>query len=311
MTTTLGDRDRVREASWLVAVLAEEWGVVGPRLEAHDAGMNSRTWLVEAGGERYVAKAVPADQHNRFVSGLAVAALAEAGGVSTGAAVPTHEGGSWTRVGDHTLALLRFVNGRPLDGDDPEQQRIIGETLARAHGALVGRDLPGAARFHWLDPAADHLAITDWLRPAIADALDAWDRLPPSSLTWGLLHSDPAPEAFLLDPSTGTCGLIDWDTGLVGPLMYDVASAVMYLGGPERSSGFLASYLESSPVPPAEADGALEPMLRLRWAVQADYFAARIRRNDLTGISDASENEEGLEDARRALLGDHGTDERP
>ena len=290
------------DTSELLAVLAEEWDVVEPRLEAHDAGMNSRTWLVDSGGERYVAKAVPADQHDRFVSGLAVAALAEAGGVVTGSAVPTHDGGRWTRVGDHTLALLRFVHGRPLEGDDPEEQRIIGTTLARAHRALVGRDLPGAARFHWLDPAADHLAINDWLRPAIADALDSWDRLPPSSLTWGLLHSDPAPEAFLLDPSTGTCGLIDWDSGLVGPLMYDVASAVMYLGGPDRSSAFRASYLESPPIPPAEVDSALEPMLRLRWAVQADYFAARIRRNDLTGISDASGNEQGLEDARRALL---------
>ena len=296
------------DPSELAAILAEEWGVVEPRVEAHDAGMNSRTWLVDAGGERYVAKAVPADQHDRFVSGLAVAALAEAGGVVTGTAVPTHDGGRWRRVGDHTLALLRFVHGRPLGGDAPEEQRIIGTTLARAHGALVGHDLPGAARFHWLDPKADHLAINDWLRPAIADALDAWDHLPPSSLTWGLLHSDPAPEAFLLDPSTGTCGLIDWDTGLVGPLMYDVASAVMYLGGPSWSSAFLASYLESSPVPPTEVHGALEPMLRLRWAVQADYFAARIRRNDLTGISDASENEEGLEDARRALLGGRGTD---
>lgn len=44
-------------------------------------------------------------------------------------------------------------------------------------------------------------------------------------------------------------------------------------------------------------------MLRFRWAVQADYFARRVSANDLTGISGPEENEKGLEDARRALLG--------
>ena len=290
-------------ASDLAALLVDAWGLSEPNLKPHDAGMNSRTWIVESGDERFVAKAVPADQHDRFVSGLAVAALAEAGGILTGSAVPTRHGERWHRLGDHTLALLRFVPGRPLIGDAREEQEIIGRTLARAHRALVGQEVPGAGRFPWLDPSVEHLGIQEWLRPAISDALDAWDRLPPSSLTWGLLHSDPAPEAFLLDPSSESCGLIDWDTGLVGPLMYDVASAVMYLGGPGWSTAFLASYLESSPVPAQEVDRTLERMLRLRWAVQADYFAARIARNDLTGIAHADENDEGLEDARRALLG--------
>ena len=42
-------------------------------------------------------------------------------------------------------------------------------------------------------------------------------------------------------------------------------------------------------------------MLRLRWAVQADYFARRIAADDLTGIASRAENEKGLEDARVAL----------
>ena len=40
-------------------------------------------------------------------------------------------------------------------------------------------------------------------------------------------------------------------------------------------------------------------MLRLRWAVQADYFARRVATDDLTGIDGPAENEKGLEDARR------------
>lgn len=204
-------------------------------------------------------------------------------------------------MGRDTLALLTFVDGRPLIGEDPEEQQLIGLTLARAHRALTGRHVPGAARFHWIDPSAAHLDVESWVRPAILAVLETWERLPPSSLTWGLLHSDPAPEAFLLGSDSGTCGLIDWDTGLVGPLMYDVASAVMYLGGPDWSRAFVAAYLAEGVLHEAEVDRALEPMLRLRWAVQADYFAQRIAKNDLTGIAGPHENLVGLEDSRRGL----------
>lgn len=139
------------------------------------------------------------------------------------------------------------------------------------------------------------------MRPAILEALEAWEHLPPQSLTWGLLHTDPAPEAFLHDGATGATALIDWDAGLVGPLMYDVASAIMYLGGPDRSSAFLDAYLQAGVLMRTEVVRALEPMLRLRWAVQADYFARRMATNDLTGISGPGDNLLGLDDARRGL----------
>jgi hypothetical protein len=34
------------------------------------------------------------------------------------------------------------------------------------------------------------------------------------------------------DAATGHCGIIDWSSAEHGPLLYDLASAVMYLGGP-------------------------------------------------------------------------------
>ncbi len=177
----------------------------------------------------------------------------------------------------------------------------MGATLARAHEALIGAFVPGALAFHWLDVDAPHLDVEPWVRPAIRRATEAYDALPATSLSSGLLHTDPAPEAFLLDRGTGTCGLIDWDTGLVGPLMYDVASAVMYLGGLEHASAFLDAYLAIGVLAPAEVERSLDTMLSLRWAVQADYFARRLATNDLTGIADARENDKGLNDARRAI----------
>jgi homoserine kinase type II len=283
--------------------IAAEWGLAGAEVAPHHGGMNSETWFVRTGLDRYVAKAVPPNAHRRFVSGLSVAAMVQAAGIPSGAAVPMRDGRPFTQVEGQTMALLTFVNGSGLVGWEQAEQRLMGSTLARVHAALIGREVPGADRFHWLNPEAAHLAIRDWVRPAIAGALEEWESLPPASLTWGLLHTDPAPEAFLFDGDTGICGLIDWDTGMEGPLMYDVASAVMYVGGPGNAGALIDAYLEQDVLDRAEVERTLRPMLRLRWAVQADYFARRLSTDDLTGIGSADENELGLEDARMGLGG--------
>jgi hypothetical protein len=82
------------------------------------------------------------------------------------------------------------------------------------HQALRGVSVDGIQRFHWVRPEAGHLSIRPWIRPAVTAAVRAFEALGAASLTWGLLHSDPAPEHFRLDASSGRCGLIDWDQGL-------------------------------------------------------------------------------------------------
>jgi Ser/Thr protein kinase RdoA (MazF antagonist) len=285
-------------ASWLAA----DWALPGVTVVPHEGGMNSQTWLVSDGVSRWVAKAVPSAAGLQLAGGVSVAARVQAAGIPAGTAVPTTDGRSTVTRDGRTLALLTFVEGVGLTGKGESEQRLIGTTLARAHTALVGLEIPSADRFHWLDPEADHLGIRPWIRPAIADALAGWERLVPTSLTWGLIHSDPAPEAFLVDRSTGVCGLIDWDRALVGPLMYDLASAVMYLGGPRHRTALVDGYATLPVLAAAEIERTLVPMFRLRLAVQADYFARRIAMNDMTGITDASENEDGLEHPRRELL---------
>ena len=83
-----------------------------------------------------------------------------------------------------------------------------------------------------MDPAAVGAAV---------DALAALQRQAPG---WqeGLLHADPAPGAFRYDSATGGCGIIDWSSALHGPLLYDLASAVMYLGGPDRAAAMTDAY---------------------------------------------------------------------
>jgi homoserine kinase type II len=88
---------------------------------------------------------------------------------------------------------------------------------------------------------------------------------------------------------------------MTGPLLYDLASAVMFVGGPDRAGSLVEAYLDDGIVPRAEVERGLLAMLRFRWGVQADYFARRIATDDLTGIASAAENEVGLEDAGRWL----------
>ena len=277
--------------------------MAGATVAVHGRGMNSQTWLVEADGIRLVAKAVPSARRASFEAGLAIATLVEAAGIRAGAPVPTRDGQPTITVERSVLAVLRFVEGSEMTGRSKAERRLIGSTLGSVHLAVRGEVVHGAARFHWLDPTASHLTLRSWLRPSIVGALEAWEFIEPESLTWGLLHTDPAPEAFLYDDSTGECGLIDWDRGLVGPLLYDLASAQMYLGGPEQSGPLIDAYLATGALPAEEVERALGTLARMRWAVQADYFAKRIAHDDRTGIDDPAENGQGLEDARRALSG--------
>jgi Ser/Thr protein kinase RdoA (MazF antagonist) len=277
--------------------LADSWGLAQPTVEVHNGGMNSATWFVSAGRERWVAKAVVPAARRSFAAGLAVAAALENAGIPAGAPVPAGHGDFVVDVDGIPLALLTWVAGEELSGADPGDQRLIGVTLARMHRALRTVSVPEAERFHWLDPQGEHLGIRPWVRGAVAAAVAAYDRLDPRTLSWGLLHTDPAPEAFRLPRGAGICGLIDWSTAMSGPLLYDLASAVMYAGGPQHAGSLIEPYLEQGVVPWAEAERAMPVMLQFRWAVQADYFARRIATGDLTGIDSAAENEKGLADA--------------
>lgn len=263
--------------------------------------MNSATWFVTDGSRRRVAKAVDPDTVSDFAGGLAAAALLDRPDLPTGAPEPAYDGRLAVPVDDCILALLAWVPGEGIAADGPAEQRVIGATLARAHAVLGDADLSSTGTFHWVDPAAGHLEVETWTRPAVIAALAAFDDLDPATLTWGLLHLDPAPEAFRLDPDTGICGLIDWSTALRGPYLYDLASAVMYVGGPDNARPLIEAYLAQGPLARAEVDRGLLTLLRFRWAVQADYFARRIANHDLTGIADQAENQKGLEHARDRL----------
>jgi homoserine kinase type II len=145
----------------------------------------------------------------------------------------------------------------------------------------------------WLDPA---VIEEPELRSAAAAAIERAEQLA-TSLTHGILHGDPAVEAFL--DSDDDIGLIDWGAAVHGPLLYDVASAWMYT---RNYDALIDAYARTGPLDRKEL-AKTPDFLRFRLAVQAWYFSTRLASNDLTGLESQADNEEGLDHARTGLLG--------
>jgi Ser/Thr protein kinase RdoA (MazF antagonist) len=288
------------DAAELAGALRARWGLSVTDVSKIEGGMNSSAWQVIAAGTRWVAKLVPQRDRPGFSTGLRAATLVQAAGIESGVPVTTLDDGYIADLPTGCLALLRWVDGVSLAGDEGDLG-TIGSTLGAAHSALAGATPGEAPRLHWVETGAEHLDVEAWVRPAVAAAVRECDELVARLSTWGLLHGDPAPEAFLWSASTGRCGLIDWSSSFHGPLLYDLASAVMYVGGPARAAALIAAYRAEALLDDDEVAIGLLPMLRFRWAVQADYFARRIASNDLTGITDPAENHTGLNDARHHL----------
>jgi homoserine kinase type II len=279
------------------ALLAERWGLTVARVEVLTGGMNSRVWLVVADDIELVVKSV--DQADAaFEFGLALAARLDAAGITTGAPVLSRSGAFIEPADDRLIALLQYVDGLPLTGA-PANHKVIGTTLGRVHA--ISQDEPGVLVewLHLVTQFDEYLDYEPWIRPVVQDALDGVRGLAAKQeLSWAGLHGDPAPEAFLQQPS-GEVALIDWGGAMAGPALYDLASAVMYLEGAQED--LVAAYLAERPESAAEVSAGLMPFLRFRWAVQASYFAWRCATDVRTGLSDGDGNAKGLADARRCF----------
>lgn len=273
------------------------WGLESALVSPLGGGMNSRTWSVVHQGSAYVAKSVSSAGVADLLAGCQVATTLAEAGLVTGRPVPTRDGR--LVVTDPALALLEHVPGRELDGDAHDEQEWIANTLARVHAANSPTSGPGVATFapDWLSPLMPGVAAHPWLPVAIETVRAETD---PLIVTWSVLHTDPAPEAFIHDDRTGVIGLVDWAGARRGPVLYDIASAVMYLGGTQHAAAFLARY-QSQGLLGVEEWLHIDVFRRFREVVQGVYFAGRLAAPELTGVIDQAENEKGLFDARRRL----------
>ena len=131
--------------------------------------MNSSTWSVSSGTERYVLKISDASEE----ACLEVAAWLDERGLRTGAPMRM-------AVRDGRLvALLRFADGRPLTTSNADVE-AIGETLGRAHSLLVGAPVPpGLGRWPWAWARPEVIVDPD-LRDAATEAIRSAERLAPA-----------------------------------------------------------------------------------------------------------------------------------
>lgn len=291
--------DQSRAEARLVGLLETLWSLPLPTVRTLGGGMNSRTWLVRAGCASYVAKQVEPAGVEDLVRGAQAASRLAAAGLVTGPPVPTRDGRLVAT--EHGLTLLHHVAGVELDGDTDEDQTLMARTLASVHRAGDPTVDPSPPHFlaDWLTPSLPGLADHAWLRRALASVRAETD---PMVVTSSLVHTDPAPSAFRHDPASGVTGLVDWAGARRGPVLYDVASAVMYLGGLEQARTFLATYGDLGPLGSDEL-ARLDTYRRFRWVVQGAYFASRIAAHDLTGGIEPADNQRGLDAARRGLAG--------
>ncbi|MEV8375306.1 phosphotransferase [Kribbella sp. NPDC056861] len=271
----------------LTEVLAQRWGLQVEHLEVLDGGMNSKTWLVDS---KLVAKAVKRGD-TAFEPGLELALRLSHEGLTTGAPTPSSAGRLAEPWGDLQVALLDFVDGTPLTGT-PEDQRSIGTTLARVHAISEAPAGDVEEWFGLVTGLAAYFDLEPWIRPAVESALAAVRDLGP--LTWAGLHGDPAPEAFFRRRN-GEIALIDWGSFMTAPLLYDVASAVMYAGTPTH---LVPAYLAARPELTDEITVGLPAFERFRYAIQAAYFAWRVSTDERTGLTTDDGNQVGLGHAR-------------
>lgn len=278
-------------------LLHSSWGLDGASVEPLGGGINSETWLVQHRGSTYVAKRVAPGGLDDLVAGCEVAESLAAAGFATGSPVRTRDGS--VVLAEHGIALLTYVPGRELEGETDEEQRWIATTLAGVHAAGRPSAGPAVSTFmtEWLTAELPGVAAHPWLVRVVDEVRAETDSL---SLTWSVLHTDPTPEAFRHDADTGDVGLIDWAGARRGPVLYDVASALMYLGGPTYAGEFLTTYAEQGPLAQDELRH-LDAFRRFREAIQGTYFAWRLAANDLTGGIEHADNEKGLNDARRRM----------
>mmetsp|Transcript_2450 Transcript_2450/g.4339 ORF Transcript_2450/g.4339 Transcript_2450/m.4339 type:complete len:386 (+) Transcript_2450:61-1218(+) len=165
-------------------------------------------------------------------------------------------------TGDPCLALT-FLDGRAADaviesGAVPESIIFeqFGRALAEMHAVRLGDD--SRLRHFRTGGACDvqqhvdrtlynkmkaskhtrsHPYFTEFYPARLAALVEGMSKS--GYLPQGVLHGDPFLDNALVDPETGQfCGFVDFEDATTGPLLFDVACAVIGTCFPEGSSGF-------------------------------------------------------------------------
>jgi len=231
------------------------WDLPAPlRIRRMAGGFTSRVWRLDANDSTWVAKLAyqpPRDLEN----GLRAASIVARTGLNTGQPLLTRNG-ELTRLVEypslqlHALAVLRFVEGQPLDWCADGSLAVVGKTLGTIHRALLDEgslELPDQL-FSYLveDDAWGH---HPGLQPRITRAIDAVRSFEAQQpVTYGPISGDGL--QVRINTNDASVGVIDWGTVSFGPLVFDLALAAECARrvGVQDLSELWASYLDVGPV---------------------------------------------------------------
>lgn len=257
-----------------LAAAVSQW--TGRPLEAHGqlpGGEEADVSAASSTGQKFVIHVTPPWRPRGEVAWAHAVATQAATAVPEAIAPMSVRGDTSFSWRGRLVAVFRYVDGEPLDRNDPEQVAEAGRLLARIHGALL------EWRTH-VHPVVLGPSIVDDL--LAEPELDAWwsECLP--AVRHSVCHGDYY-RGNILVAGRRIRGVIDWNESHVGPLVREVAFAAWEFGHdeemhlvPERFWLFVDAYRsEATHLPEWEysvVEGAARIGLRdnIRYALRRD-----------------------------------------
>ncbi len=171
------------------------------------------------------------------------------------------------------VALFPFVEGTPLDREQPVQRDAAAELLARLHCAMLADSAASSQPQRYLTETA-HLPRLEDPEALIDPEFDAWHATllqQPAALTCGPIHGDYYRRNLLVRDGMITA-VIDWDNAHPDFLMQEVAWSTWEFcqtaSGddlhPERARAFVQAYRDAGGPCKAEEFALLIPFIRWR-----------------------------------------------
>lgn len=194
------------------------------------------------------------------------------------APIKTKDDAYFFRFENRPVLVFPYVEGTPLDSDNPEHLRQSAELLARIHVALM-RLSDGTTRPPSHPSAPTEEPIQDDPKYIQDDALDDWynEFVQQEDLPMGLMHGDYYRANILCDGNM-IAGVIDWDGLHNGAIICEIAWSTWEHCHTEAGDNldmhkalpFLMAYLQINDVMSGQLSAAIVPLIRhhLRYEIR-------------------------------------------
>lgn len=178
------------------------------------------------------------------------------------------------------VVLWPFIEGHPLDRNDPTHRRLAARLLANLHRAALDLDGPStdqSAATYATGPTRSYPSVVPE-DPDLDDWLRRWRDRHQGDEPYGWMHGDFFHGNILCRRENTVVGIIDWDDVQHGPLITELASAIWeFACAPghdtlaiDHAQDFLTAYVQAGgPVRPSQD---IVPLIRERLRGSIKFF---------------------------------------